>query len=194
MFMWEDGSTPGSDVQVQIHDVRNTMEQFWLTPEADDWTGEELQLLHEFRAALRDCNQLSHMYVRACELRDDPNVEHHDVTLEFKAGDDGGPEVSAFVQTANADKLPPQLQCVAWEADGAQPRSRPVHGGIADALTFTTLFPTSFGVMLPNQTRAIRFEDPANSDEEHHNELAIRRLTVPQHSRYLIYAMPETFR
>ena len=177
-----------------MHDVRNTMEQLWFTPEADDWTEEELELLLEFGEALCECNPMCETYVRACELRDNPNVEHRDVTLEFKYGDDGGPEVPAFVQTANADKLPPQLQCVAWEVGGTQPRSKPVHRGMADALTFTTLFPTSFGVMLPNQSRAIPFEEPEDSDEERHNALAGRRLTVPQHSRFLIYQMPDTFR
>ena len=96
--------------QVQMHEVRNTMEQLWFTPESEDWTDEQRQLLIEFREALYECNPLCHSYVRACELRDDPNIEHHDVTFEFKHGDDGGPEVSAFVQTADADKLPPQLQ------------------------------------------------------------------------------------
>ena len=181
-------------LQVQAHDVRNTMEQFWFTPEAEGWTDEERQLLNEFREALCECNPFCDTYVRACDLRDDPRVEHHDVTLEFKHGDSGGPEVSAFVQTANADKLPPQLQCVAWEAGKAQPRSKPVHGGMGDALTYTALFPTGFGVMLPGQTRAICFANPADSDEEHHNQLAVRRLTVPQHTRFLLYQMPPTFR
>ena len=173
---------------------RNTMEQLWFTPEAEDWTDEQRELLVKFREALYECNPLCQSYVRACELRDDPSIEHHDVTLEFKYGDDGGPEVSAFVQTADADKLPPQLQCVAWEAGGAQPRSKPVHGGIADALTSTTLFPEAFGVMQPGQTRAIRFEEPEGPEEELHNTLADRRLTVPQHTRFLIYQMPDTFR
>ena len=169
-----------------MHDVRNTMEQLWFTPESEDWTDEQRELLIKFREALCECNPLCQSYVRACELRDDPSIEHHNVTFEFKYGDDGGPEVSAFVQKANADKLPPQLQCVAWEAGGAQPRSKPVHGGMADALTFTALFPQAFGVMLPGQTRAIRFEEPKGPEEELHNALADRRLTVPQHTRFLI--------
>ena len=177
-----------------MHDVRNTMEKLWFTPEADDWTEEELELLLEFWKALCECNPMYKSYVRACELRGDPNVEHRDVTLEFRYGDDGGPEVSAFVQTANANKLPLQLHCVAWDVGEMQPRSKPVHGGMADALTFTTLSPTSFGVMLPEQTRAIAFEEPEDSDEERHNTLAGRRLTVPQHSRFLNYPMPDTFR
>ena len=104
--------------------------------------------------------------MRACELRDDPSIEHHDVTLEFKYGDGGGPQVSAFVQTADADNLSPQLQCVAWDASGAQPQSKPVHGDMADALTFTTLFPEAFGTIQPEQTHAIRFEKPEGPEEE----------------------------
>ena len=125
---------------VQVHDVRNTTEQLWFTPEADDWTEEELELLLEFQEALCECNPKCKSYVRAYELHDDPNVEHRHVTLEFKNRDDDGPEVLAFVQTANADKLPPQLQCVTWEVGETQPRSKPVHGGMTDASPSTHCF------------------------------------------------------
>ena len=133
--------------------------------------------------ALCECSPLCQSCLRACEVRDDPSIDHHDVSFEFKYGDDGGPEASAFVQTANADKLPPQLQCVASEAGGAQPRSKPVHGGMAGALTFTTLFPEAFGVIQPGQNHAIRFEEPENPEEELHNALADRHLTIQQQSR-----------
>ena len=127
------------DVPMPIYDVRNAMEQFWVTPDGG-WCEEAWEHLAFFRGIIAEHHSMAGVLFQAAQLRDQPGMEQHDIILHFPDGD-AGPEVSAVFHSASPDKLPPHMQAVVWPRDADKPKGQPVDELVGNVLTYPALWP-----------------------------------------------------
>lgn len=129
------------DVRVPIYDVRNAMEQYWVTPDNAHYGATGAALLVNFRTLLAEHNPVAATLRAACELALDPSVQEQDICLKF-LNDDAGPEVSAVYHTRDPDHLPPEVQPVIWPIGEGPPKAKPVSALQGNMLAYPALFPT----------------------------------------------------
>ena len=130
------------DVPMPIYDVRNAMEQFWVTPDAGavGWDEVAWEHLAAFRDIIATHHSMANLLFEAAQLRDQPGMEQHDVVLSFPDGD-AGPEVSAVFHSASPDRLPPHMQVVVWPRNAERPKGQPVDELVGNVLTYPALWP-----------------------------------------------------
>ena len=140
----------GRDARMPVYDVRNAMEQYWVTPDPGDKFDEEAQqLLAKFRAVIETNHPIARELHAACALAALPGMEQHDVCLQFARGD-AGPQVSAVFHTRDPDRLPPEMQPAVWPRNTAAPTAQPVDALTGCALACPALLPGGLGNVHPD--------------------------------------------